>query len=181
MDDCKDLIPNNTDHKSFPNELVKMFQNVALHLNSDRNKNDRRNNFVAIGNNNGMINAPEINIYINGDKSSENHVIPANVNRNYYNLFVIGTEEYEKNYFFVDPKRAVSKYEHTSIDIVEQFGKLDAEAIAQIKTFPSIFAAESRFINYQIDPTQKAYFGFVKDVKVQQNELIKLVVGVENK
>lgn len=46
--------------------------------------------------------------------------------------------------------------------------------MAQIKTFPSIFAAESHFIDYQLDPNQTAYLGFVKKIKVQQNNLIKI-------
>ena len=133
-----------------------------------------------MSNNNGTINAPEINIYFDS-KTPKNFVMPAEISRTYHNLFVIGTEEYEKNYFFIEPDRAVSKYERTAPEIVEQFGRLDAESIAQIKTFPSIFAAESRFINYTIDPTQTAYLGFVEDVKVQQNELIKVHFGKSKK
>ena len=128
------------------------------------------NIFVAVNNNSGTINAPSFNIYYNIEKP----FMPAQISQEYYNLFVIGVEEYEKNYFFVEPDRAVSKYERTAPEIVEQFGSLNDWAVAQIKTFPSIFAAESRFINYQIDPNQKAYLGFVKKVKVQQNNLIKI-------
>lgn len=181
MSDSQDSVRNDTAQKIFPSELTKLFKDTVSQFNFNEEQNSRKNNFVAVGNNNGMINAPEIKIYINNNGASENFVIPAEISRTYYNLFVIGTEEYEKNYFFVEPDRAVSKYERTAPEIVEQFGRLNAESISQIKTFPSIFAAESRFINYQIDPTQTAYLGFVEDVKVQQNELIKIRFGKSKK
>ena len=173
MSNFQGSFQNNDEQKIFPSELTKLFKDTVTQFNFNEEQNSRKNNFVAVSNNNGTINAPEINIYLDS-KTPKNFVMPSEISRTYYNLFVIGTEEYEKNYFFVEPARAVSKYERTAPEIVEQFGRLDAESIAQIKTFPSIFAAESRFINYTIDPTQTAYLGFVKEVKVQQNNLIKI-------
>lgn len=147
-------------------------ENMLVFLKENISKESVRNvnKIVAVNDNSGTINAPSINIYCNLEKP----FIPAQISREYYNLFVIGVEEYEKNYFFVAPDRAVSKYERTAPEIVEKFGSLNDWAVAQIKTFPSIFASESRFINYQIDPNQKAYLGFVKKIKVQQNNLIKI-------
>ena len=100
MSNFQGSFQNNDEQKIFPSELTKLFKDTVTQFNFNEEQNSRKNNFVAVSNNNGTINAPEINIYFDS-KTPKNFVMPAEISRTYYNLFVIGTEEYEKNYFFI--------------------------------------------------------------------------------
>ena len=95
----------------------------------------------------------------------ENHEI----SREYYNLFVISDEI--KNWRFTIPK---DRSLRNNSDIVKVFADLTPEAISQIKTFPSLFMTENTEYGGRTSPEQKAYFGFVTDLRVQENGIIKV-------
>ena len=95
----------------------------------------------------------------------ENHEI----SREYYNLFVISDEI--KNWRFTMPK---DRSLRSNSDIVKKFADLTSEVIDQIKTFPSLFMYENTEYGGRTSPDQKAYFGFVTDLRVQENGLIKV-------
>ena len=59
-------------------------------------------------------------------------------------------------------------------DIVNKFADLTHEAIEQIKTFPSLFMYENTEYGGRTALDQEAYFGFVTDLRVQENGLIKV-------
>ena len=88
------------------------------------------------------------------------------INQDYYNLFVIGGEEFHGEHFIVPKDRALT--ESMSDELKKQFSSLSAEAISQIRTFPSLFASENRQYG-RTDDAHIAYFGLVTDVKIQDN------------
>ena len=63
------------------------------------------------------------------------------ISSEYYNLFVIGGESFNENFFLIDKTRALTISEGVATDISAQFASLTPEAQAAIKTFPSIFAS----------------------------------------
>ena len=65
------------------------------------------------------------------------------ISSEYYNLFVIGGESFNENFFLIDKTRALTVAEGVAEDISEQFASLTPDAQAAIKTFPSIFASET--------------------------------------
>ena len=83
-----------------------------------------------------------------------------------FNLFVIGTEQYRESSFIVPKNRALT--ESTSTEIQAQCAALSPEAIAIIKTYPAIFCSENYHFS-TTDPDHIAYYGYVKDIKVQDN------------
>lgn len=83
-----------------------------------------------------------------------------------FNLFVMGTESYEEPYFIVPKNRALT--ESTSQEIQEQCATLSSKAISIIKTFPALFCSENHHYA-KTDPDHMAYYGFVGDIKVQDN------------
>lgn len=88
------------------------------------------------------------------------------LNTDYYNLFVIGTETFDSGHFLVPKDRVLT--ESIAPEIAEQFAGLSDEAIAQIKTFPSLFTSENHF-NGWTDDEHNARLGVVTNVKVQEN------------
>ena len=91
------------------------------------------------------------------------------ISREYYNLFVISDEI--KNWRFTIPKDRALR---NNSDIVKKFAELTPETISQIKTFPSLFMYENTEFGGRTSPDQKAYFGFVTDLRVQENGIIKV-------
>ncbi len=83
-----------------------------------------------------------------------------------FNLFVIGTEQYTDPSFIVPKNRALT--ESTSTEIQAQCAALSPEAIAIIKTYPAIFCSENHHFS-TTDPDHVAYYGYVKDIKIQDN------------
>lgn len=83
-----------------------------------------------------------------------------------FNLFVIGTEQYTDSSFIVPKNRALT--ESTSTEIQAQCAALSPEAIAIIKTYPAIFCSENHHFS-TTDPDHIAYYGYVTDIKVQDN------------
>ena len=95
----------------------------------------------------------------------ENHEI----SREYYNLFVI-SDEIKNNRFTIPKDRSL----RSSVANDKKFAELTPEAIEQIKTFPSLFMYENTEFGGRTSPDQKAYFGFVTDLRVQENGIIKV-------
>lgn len=87
-------------------------------------------------------------------------------NTDFYHLFVILGENFEDNYFLVPKDRALT--ESTSDELKTKYASLSPEAIEGLKRYPAIFADENHSYG-KTDDAQDAYFGFVKDVKIQDN------------
>lgn len=87
-------------------------------------------------------------------------------NYNYYNLFVIGNEPFNSDHFLVPKDRALT--ESTMQEVKDALASLRPEAVATIKTFPALFASENHQYG-KTDDTQFAYYGFVTDIKIQDN------------
>ena len=92
--------------------------------------------------------------------------ISVSMNTNYYNLFVIGAETYSDGHFIVPKDRALT--ESMAAETKSLFSSLSDEAIAQIKTFPSLFASENRGYG-KTDEDHQACYGLVMDVRIQDN------------
>ena len=88
------------------------------------------------------------------------------LNTDYYNLFVIGTETFSDGHFIVPKDRALT--ESMTPENKAQFSALTDEAIARIRTFPSIFASENHYYG-KTDDDHQAIFGIVKEVRIQDN------------
>ena len=90
------------------------------------------------------------------------------LNRDYYNLFVIGGEEFYNDHFLVPKDRAL--IQGTLAD--DLFGRLSAltsDAIKEIKTFPALFASENTNYWGKTDTQQQTIYGLVTDIKLQGN------------
>lgn len=87
-------------------------------------------------------------------------------NCDYYNLFVIGDEPFSSDHFLVPKDRALT--ESTSQEIKDSLAALAPEAVSVIKTFPALFASENHKYG-KTDGTHYAYYGFVTDVRIQDN------------
>lgn len=94
----------------------------------------------------------------------------------YYNLFVISDEII--NWRFTIPK---DRSLQSGSDIVKKLANLTPESIAQIKTFPSLFMNENTQYGGRTSPIQEAYYGFVTDLRVQENGFIKIRFRCEAK
>ena len=75
-------------------------------------------------------------------------------------------ENFEDNYFLVPKDRALT--ESTNDELKTKYASLSPEAIEGLKRYPAIFADENHSYG-KTDDAQDAYFGFVKDVKIQDN------------
>jgi hypothetical protein len=86
-----------------------------------------------------------------------------------YNLFVLaGDETFDDPFFLMPRDRALTINEGIAPDISARYSPLSPEAIAEIMTFPSIFASENRSYGRTTDD-HMAHFGMVTDVRVQEN------------
>ena len=79
---------------------------------------------------------------------------------------MLGGEDYESAFFLVPKDRALT--ESTSQEMKDLCASLSPEAIAIIKTFPAIFCSENHYYS-RTDPDHMAYYGYVNDIKVQDN------------
>lgn len=86
----------------------------------------------------------------------------------YYNLFVIGDEDFSAGHFIVPKNRALAELAFIEENIKAEFASLSESAIAKIKTFPSIFASENHSYG-KTDDDHLAIFGMVTDVHIQEN------------
>lgn len=109
-----------------------------------------------------------VNLIIPMLSSGSGGIVNTNVtlNMDYYNLFVIGNETFCDGHFTVPKERALT--ESMSPEAKAQFSSLNEEAVSQIKTFPSLFMSENHSYG-KTDDTHQACFGFVTDVKIQDN------------
>lgn len=90
------------------------------------------------------------------------------LNRDCYNLFVIGGEEFSSDHFLVPKNRALIKGT-LSDDLFDKFSTLTPEAIEEIKSFPALFASENTDYRGKTDPHQQTIYGIITDIKVQDN------------
>lgn len=95
----------------------------------------------------------------------ENH----QVSRDYYNLFVIGSEEITER-FTMPIDRSLRGESET----VKKFADLSTESIKMIKTFPSLFMNENTRYGGKTALEKEAYYGFVTDLRIQENGFIKI-------
>jgi len=126
---------------------------------------------VSGGNNNFVAHADtvenNITVMLNDPRSrrGENRA-RITFNTDFYHLFVILGEKFEDNYFLVPKDRALT--ESTNNELKTKYASLTPEAIEDLKRYPAIFADENHSYG-KTDDAQDAYFGFVKDVKIQDN------------
>jgi hypothetical protein len=90
------------------------------------------------------------------------------INYEYYNLFVVGDEMFNENFFLIDKKRALTISGGIEPHISKQFASLTDEIITMIKTFPSLFTSENHQYG-RTDDNHFALFGLVTDIKIQEN------------
>ena len=102
----------------------------------------------------------------NHSRARNNGIQELKFNYNFYNLFVIGTEEYKDPSFIVPKDRAPT--ESTAQDIKDMCDSLSPEAIKIIKTFPAIFASENHGYARTTED-HMAHYGYVLDVVPQDN------------
>jgi len=132
------------------------------------------NTMAQIGNNNTQV------AHANTVKSVTNLILPlvqtkngATVNtvslcRDCYNLFVIEGEAFSDiiGHFTVPKDRALT--ESIADELKAQFSTLQEDAIARIKSYPSIFASTNRG-HGKTDNDHIAHYGIVLDVEPQGN------------
>jgi hypothetical protein len=94
--------------------------------------------------------------------------VPPRINREYYNIFVIANEEYDRPYFKIERTRALS--ECMSEETKEKFSGMTKEDKQQIVTMPSLFMAENHQYG-NADDDQKVIYGFVSDYKIYENDV----------
>lgn len=87
----------------------------------------------------------------------------------YYNLFVVGDEI--KNGRFSMARDRFLKGDSTA---VKMFADLSDEAVARVKTLPSLIMNENTEYGGRTAPEQEAYYGFITDLRIQENGLIKV-------
>lgn len=88
-------------------------------------------------------------------------------NTDFYNLIVVADGDLnDTNHFLVDKRRAIT--ESTLPELKEAYAALTPEAIACVKTFPTIIATENHQYG-KTDESHKAAYGLITDVKVQDN------------
>ena len=91
------------------------------------------------------------------------------LNREYYNLFVIGGEKFKNSEFTIQKDRALT----TSIEpnVKKRFFNLyDDRVVEQIFSLPSLFMSEN--VDYMRSrPGQKVLFGRVTDLTIEPNDI----------
>lgn len=129
--------------------------------------------YVQAGNDNVLIpNYGTVNINVQAQPMmpplNGTFYVPLRVNREYYNLFVIGIEEFDKPYFKVPRERVLNQC--MTDETKKRFEVLTPEIIEEIKTLPSLFLAENRPYG-RADDDQRVIYGFVSDVKIYDNDV----------
>ena len=106
---------------------------------------------------------------------------PPNIDYGYYNLFVTADPEFrlkpnEQSGTVLIRCEKNLQLKHTSPNIREQILPLCSKTKVRVRSFPSIFATESKLIDgysHDIEPEQEAYIGYIQEMKVQ-DEIIKI-------
>ncbi len=103
--------------------------------------------------------------------------IQKTINIEYFNLFVILGEQYDKSYFIVDIKRALTITEGTEKSIHDKLASFSEKAKSEIMSYPCIFANE----NYRYSPPetppsgpQMAQYGFITKIQQLHNGDLKI-------
>lgn len=89
------------------------------------------------------------------------------LNYDYFNFFVVGEEKYDYSSFIVPIDRVLEKG-YMSDEIRARYKSLTPDLIEIIKTFPALFCSENHHYG-KTDPNHMAYYGYVKDIKMQDN------------
>lgn len=107
---------------------------------------------VAVGYANNF--SPTFNLFLPGGEKTS-------ASPEYFNL-IMGYDPFASDHILVRRDRALTEY--ISDDVKAEFGGWGKEAVEKIKRLPTILSCEK-------DGTagQKAVFGFIRDVKVQDN------------
>lgn len=128
--------------------------------------------YVQTGNDNVLIpNYGTVNINVQAPTVppiNGTFYVPLRVSREYYNIFVIGIEEFDKPYFKVPRDRVLNQY--MTDETKQRFDTLAPEMIEEIKTLPSLFLAENRPYG-RADDDQRVIYGFVSDIKIYDNDV----------
>ena len=107
---------------------------------------------------------------IPSDAPATNHTAEGKlkVNLDYYNLFVVRNETFSGRHFVLPKHQVLNQY--MMQEVKDQFSNLSEEAVAQIKTLPSIFSCENHmFMDLRKD--RSVFLGFVTGLSVQDNGL----------
>lgn len=107
-----------------------------------------------------------------------NVYMPPKVDRKYYNIFVIGAEEFDRPYFRLRKDRALTEY--MTEETKRKFEKLTDENLAEIKTMPSLFMAENMKYG-KADDKQMVIYGFIPDLQIYDNEIKVYYCGWGNR
>lgn len=95
----------------------------------------------------------------------------------YFNLFVILGEKYDKPYFIVDVKRALTVVEETAKSIHDKLASFSEKAKAEIMSYPCIFANENyRYSPQETPPSgpQMVQYGFITKIQQLHNGDLKI-------
>ena len=149
-----------------------MNENSPVNVTGDLPEKGKMSEITVSGGNNSFVAHADtvknnITVMLNDPRSRHGgNRSPILLNTDFYHLFVMGDETYEGNYFLVPEGRALTEYTNDTLKV--KFGSLAPEAITKLLQYPAIFAAENRFYR-RADETQEAYFGIVKNIRVQDN------------
>jgi len=138
--------------------------------NIENQGNVSNQTIINIQNMSGNIGTPHIvmfpQITTTGDKTNTSFAF----NTKYYNLIVTSEEKLNgalnDGFYIIETPRALT--ECMSPETMASFSSLDDETIAQIKTFPSIFASENHSYD-KTDDAHLAYFGLVTGIAATDN------------
>ncbi|HEL1237633.1 hypothetical protein QLT09_01955 [Streptococcus equi subsp. zooepidemicus] len=126
------------------------------------------------------VTSTTVNIMLPTNNSGSGYTqnyIKKTINTEFFNLFVILGEQYDKPYFIVDVKRALTVNEGTAQNIHNRLATFTEEAKAEIMSYPCIFATE----NYRYSPPetphtgpQLAQYGFITKIQQMHNGDLKI-------
>lgn len=124
---------------------------------------------VHVGHADNINQTLNVNVTYLVPQSGKRHLqVTKTLNRDYYNLFVIGGEEFCNDHFLVPKDRALAKGTIAD-DLFEKFSTLTPEAIEEIKSYPALFANENTDYWGKTDQDQQTIYGIIIDIKVQDN------------
>lgn len=87
-----------------------------------------------------------------------------------YNLFVTRGEDFSRGYLIMPLDRCLPK-DDMNTDLYNRLYSLSPEAIAEIKSYPAIFANENTNFYSKTAPEQNAYYGLVTNIEPLDNDI----------
>ena len=94
---------------------------------------------------------------------------PAEVNRNFYNLFIIEGKKLKSRHFQMTAELCLNENYGTEKPIAKWLTHLGNRDIrAEIMKFPTIVATKNHDVRGEIDPIQKCHYGFITDIDIQR-------------